>query len=65
MEGIVEEHVYHHLDDAGPRVNVKLEKNSRGFNWEVTVLGAKSIEHAAAMLAEAEAKMTELYGEAK
>lgn len=57
-----EQHVYHHSDSDGPRVNVKVESNSRGFNYEATVTGAVSVEQAISMLKDAETKLQELYG---
>ena len=57
-----EQHIYHHSDNDGARVNVKVEKNSRGFNYEATVTGAKSVEEAVALLKDAEAQLKALYG---
>lgn len=42
-------HVYTH-SDRQPRVNVKAERNSRGYNYEATVTDATSVEEALAML---------------
>jgi len=39
------------------RLNVKLEKNSKGFNYEVTVTSAASVDEAIAMLKEAKEKL--------
>lgn len=39
------------------RLNVKLEKNSKGFNYEVTVTSAASVEEAIALLKEAKEKL--------
>lgn len=50
-------HVYHHNISDGPKVNVKVEKNSRGFNYEVTVTGAANVDEALAILKDAEAKL--------
>lgn len=59
------QHIYHHSDSDGPRINVKVERNSRGFNYEATVTGAKSVEEAMALLKEAEAQLTAAYGPEK
>jgi hypothetical protein len=45
-----EQHVYHHNDSDGPRVNVKVEKNSKGFNYEAHIQGAKTPEEALNLL---------------
>jgi hypothetical protein len=55
------EHVYHHNVSDGPKVNVKVEKNSRGFNYEVTVTGASNVDEAMAILKDAEAKLAAQY----
>lgn len=52
------EHSYvHHIQDSGYRVNVKMEKNSRGFNYEITVTNASSVDEAIALATDAKAKM--------
>jgi hypothetical protein len=57
------QHVYHHNDNDGPKVNVKAEKNSKGYNWEATVTGARSVDEALDMLQEAETGLKAMYGE--
>ena len=59
-----EQHIYHHYDDPGPRVGVKVEKNSRGYNWEATVTGAHSVYEAMTLLRTAETDLRTTYGEA-
>lgn len=54
--------IYHHSDSDGPRVAVKVEKNSKGYNWECSVSGVKTVVEAIAMLQDAEQKMSETYG---
>jgi len=49
-----EVHHYHHNDDSGPRVNAKVERNSKGYNWEATVTGATSVKQAITMLKDTE-----------
>lgn len=56
-------HFFYHLSELPPRVNVKIEKNSRGYNWEVTILNAPTPDCAIEMLEDAKAKMASLYGE--
>lgn len=58
-----EEHIYHHYDNDGPRVNVSAEKNTKGYNWSATVTGARSVEEAIALLTDAEAKLAEAFGQ--
>lgn len=53
---------YHQWLDKEPTMNVKVEKNSRGFNYEATVLGARSVEEAVALLAALTAKLAEEFG---
>ena len=38
-------------------LDIKAERNSRGYNWEIKVSGAKSIDEALAMLSETDAKL--------
>lgn len=57
-----EQHIYHHSDSDGARVNVKVERNSRGFNYEATITGAKTVDEAMTMLQEAEGKLKTAYG---
>jgi hypothetical protein len=58
-----ETHVYHHNDADGPRINMKVERNSRGYNYEATVTGAKSVEEAAKLLNDAIAKLRSTYAD--
>ncbi len=37
--------VYHHNDDR-PRLSIKVEKNSKGFNWEISVSNCTSLDQA-------------------
>ncbi len=48
-------HHYHHYENAlaAPRVNAKVEQNSRGMNYEVTVTSASTPEEAARLAKEA------------
>ena len=52
-----EARVVHETIPVEPRVNVKLVKNTKGFNWEVTVLNATSVEEALVILREARAEL--------
>jgi len=60
MSGEFTNPVQHHVHtwaDQGPKIDIKAERNSRGYNWEIKVSGAKSTDEAIAMLAEADAKL--------
>lgn len=57
-----EQHIYHHSDNDGARINVKVEKNTKGFNYEATVTGAKTVEEAMSLLQEAQKKLEATYG---
>jgi len=57
-----EQHVYHHSDLDGPRISVKVERNSRGYNWEASVSGARDAAEAISLLREAEEKLRESWG---
>ncbi len=48
-------HHYHHYENApaSVKVNAKVEQNSRGLNYEVTVTGASTPEEAARLAKEA------------
>lgn len=48
------QHIYHHYDNDGARLNIKVEKNSKGYNHEITVTGAKTVEEAMKLIDEAQ-----------
>jgi hypothetical protein len=58
-----EQHVYHHYDNDGAKINVKVEHNSRGNNWEATVTGASTITEACRLLFQAEQELQKQYGQ--
>lgn len=58
-----DQNIYHHYDNDGARVSVKVERNSRGFNYEASVSGAKTIEEAMDLLLKAQGKLNEYYGQ--
>jgi hypothetical protein len=57
-----DQHIYHHSNET-PTVYVKVEKNSKGYNWEVSVSNCKTIDEAVSLLKEAEAKLAKSFGE--
>ena len=60
-----EQHIYHHSDSDGARINVKVEKNTKGFNYEATVTGAQTVEEAMKLLKDAESQLKATYGGAE
>jgi hypothetical protein len=61
-EQLNEQHIYHHSDSDGVRLNVKIEKNTKGFNYEATVSGAETVDQALTYLNALQAKLEEKYG---
>lgn len=59
---IEEQHVYYHNGNDGPRVTLKLEKNTKGYNWEASISGAKTVEEAMTLLTDANEKLRAAYG---
>lgn len=55
-----DQNVYHHYDNV-PTLNVKVEKNSRGFNYSATVEGARSVDEAMKMLDDAMSQLADTY----
>ena len=55
-------HTYHHYDPTPPKVNVKIEKNSRGTIYEATVIGATSVDEAMMMLQDVVGRLEKEYG---
>jgi hypothetical protein len=47
------ETVLHQWVDNGPRVSLKAEKNTRGFNYEISISGCSNVEEAMKLLREA------------
>jgi hypothetical protein len=41
-----EQHIYHHAQQVEMRVNATVEKNSKGYNYSVTVVNASCTEEA-------------------
>ena len=60
-----EQHVYHHYDNDGARVNVSFERNSRGTNYSATVTGAKTAQEAIVLLMDAEKELKTAFPENK
>jgi hypothetical protein len=62
QSGPAEQHVYHHTEPSPAKINVKIERNTKGYNFEVTVTGASSVDEALALISDANAKLKEQYG---
>ena len=45
------------------KLNVKLEKNSKGYNWEITVTNADNIQDAMNVIQETDQILRHEYGE--
>lgn len=58
-----EQHVYHHSEPTEPRVNVSVERNSRGFNVSATVVGARTPGEALDLLRITMKQLSVEYGE--
>lgn len=57
MSEIQEVHTYHHYDNDGIRINTSFEKNSKGYNYSATVVGAKTVDEALNTLKEVQEKL--------
>jgi hypothetical protein len=55
-------HIYHHNDNA-PVIFAKVEKNSKGYNFEASVGGCSTVEEALTLLATAMARLESIYGQ--
>lgn len=58
-----DQHIYHHFDNDGARIGVKVEKNSRGFNYEATVTGSKTVQDALDLLFKAQTELEKRYAQ--
>ena len=58
-----EQHIYHHNDSDGVRINVSVEQNSRSTKYGATVVGAKTVEEAIRLLKETKEKLDKEYAE--
>jgi hypothetical protein len=52
-----------HESNGPAKINVKVEKNTKGYNYEATVTGGHSVAEAMAILREAMTKLAEEYGD--
>lgn len=61
-KSVPDQHVYHHSASDGPRINVEVEKNTKGFNYKATVIGALTVEDALRFAKDAIAKLQAEFG---
>jgi hypothetical protein len=52
-----DQNIYHHYDNDGPRVSVKVEKKWKCFNYEAHVQGCCTVESAMLLLKDAVARL--------
>jgi hypothetical protein len=57
-----EQHIYHHNDSDGARINTSFEKNTKGYNFAATVTGAKTVAEAIALLVDAQKQLEAVFG---
>lgn len=57
-----EQHIYHHSDNDGVRISMKVEKNTKGFNYEASVSGAKTVDEAMSALKAAQGSLEAQFG---
>lgn len=62
LEEHTQQHIYHH-NDADPRIAMKVEKNTKGYNWEVSVSGAKTVEEALVLIQRGNDELKAAYGD--
>lgn len=56
-----EQHVYHQNDDR-PRFSTKVERNTKGFNWEVGVSNCTDPEECVKLTRQVAGSMARVYG---
>lgn len=64
MNDTIDQHVYHHYDTPiGGTFNIKIEKNSRSTNFEISILGARNAEEARELLKQAKSEIDRFLAE--
>ena len=59
----IDQHVYHHVSADSLRVNAKVIRNSRGYNYEATVVNAKTTSEALSILKELTSELQREFGD--
>jgi hypothetical protein len=54
--------IHTHKEVITPHVNMKIERNSRGVNYSVTVEGAETVDEALKIITDGEAKLKAQFG---
>jgi len=63
MSMLDQQHVYHANESIQkPTISVKAEHNSRGYNYEASVVGASSVEEAMRLLQDVMQSLARVYG---
>lgn len=57
------QHVYHHNDPTQPKITLGIEKNTKGYNWSVSVSGASGVAEALVLLNAANEELKAQYGQ--
>lgn len=55
-------HHFHHHEPSPATVNVSAERNSRGVNWSVTVIGAENVAQAMELMDKARSELEHRFG---
>lgn len=61
-EGAHVVHHYHHSVDNGPSLTIKGERNTKGWNVEIGVSGARTVEEAVKLLDDLKAQAEARFG---
>jgi hypothetical protein len=56
-----DQHIYHH-NDSTPRLSVKAEKNTKGYNFEASVSNAATVDEAMELLQKLTESLQRVYG---
>ncbi len=60
-----EQHVWHHQDQAGTRINTTLEKNTKGYNFSIVVVNAVDPDQALDLIEQTRAELALRYGDSE
>jgi len=57
-----DQHVYHHYTNDVLKISAKVEKNTKGFNYEASVTGATTVDQAMTTLKAMQVALEAEYG---
>lgn len=60
-----DQHIYHHYEKAQPSITLKVEKNTKGFNYEAAVSGCSGVAEAMALIEQAIGELEARFGKAE